>query len=166
MKPFDSLIGPAARAAMGEDRRIRGVISRIVPAEALAHVMFCRLTERQLRVTLDSAAWIARLRFSERQLLAALARDGLEARTVSWHVSPVSRPAPRETRRREANTASAQAARAVLSAARDVDDEELAAQLRRVAARLTGRAGERDPSGESSEAAATPSGDDETPGGR
>ena len=76
MKPFDSLIGPAARAAMGEDRRIRGVISRIVPADALAHVMFCRLRERQLRVTLDSAAWVPRLRFTERQLLAALARDG------------------------------------------------------------------------------------------
>ena len=125
---------------MGEDRRIRGVISRIVPADALEHVMFCRLRERQLRVTLDSAAWIPRLRFSERQLLAALARDGLEARTVSWHVTPVKRPAPRETRRRDANAGSARAARAVLSAARDVDDAELSDQLRRMAARLAGRA--------------------------
>lgn len=159
MKPFDSLIGSAARAAMDEDRRIRGVISRIVPAEALAHVMFCRLRDRQLRVTLDSAAWIPRLRFSERQLLAALARDGLEARTVSWHVTPLKRPAPRETRRRDANAGSAQAARAMLSAARDVDDEVLSEQLRRVARRLTGRSVEgHEPRGSSEQ------GDDRTDG--
>ena len=151
MKPFDSLIGSAARAAMGEDRRIQAVISRIVPAEALAHVMFCRLRDRQLRVTLDSAAWVPRLRFSERQLLAALARDGLEARTISWHVTPVKRPAPRETRRRDANAGSAQAARAMLSAARDVDDEVLSEQLRRVARRLAGRSVEGPEPGGSSE---------------
>ena len=140
MKSFDSLIGPAARAAMRDDRRIREAISRIVPAQALHHVTFCRLAGRQLRVTLDSAAWVPRLRFTERPLLAELARDGLDARTVSWHVAPVKNPGPREPSGRRANAGSAQAARAVLSAAESIDDEALAGQMRRMARRLTGRA--------------------------
>ena len=139
MKSFDSLIGPVARAAMRDDNRIREVISRIVPAEALAHVTFCRLSERQLRITLDSAAWVPRLRFSERQLLAALAREGLEARTVSWHVAPAKNPGVRAPSRRVASTASTHAARAVLSAAASIDDPELAGQMRRMAERLGGR---------------------------
>ena len=92
MKSFDSLIGSAVRAAVRDDRRIRRTVSRIVPAEALAHVRFCRVAERQLRVTLDSAAWIPRLRFEERRLLAALAQEGHEVRTVRWLVSPLETP--------------------------------------------------------------------------
>ena len=165
MKSFDNLIGPAARAAMRDDRRIRSVISRIVPAPALEHVTFCRIAERRLRVTLDGAAWIPKLRFSERALLAALIRDGLDVRAVSWHVTPAKSPAGRETAKRSALTASPRAARAVLSAAtafeRGVDapapgikgdaaaidpdgsgdpgDDELARQLRRMARNLVGR---------------------------
>ena len=139
MKSFDSLIGPAARAAMRDDRRIRSVISRIVPAAALEHVTFCRLEGPQLKVTLDGAAWIPKLRFCERAVLAALARDGLPARTVSWHVTPAKNPAGRDMAKRAARTASPRAARAVLSAADSVGDDELARQMRRMARHLVGR---------------------------
>ena len=146
---------------MRDDRRIRSVISRIVPAPALEHVTFCRIAERRLRVTLDGAAWIPKLRFSERALLAALIRDGLDVHAVSWHVTPAKSPAGRETAKRSALTASPRAARAVLSAATafereggasvprgaenaaapepDHSDDELTRQLRRMARNLVGR---------------------------
>lgn len=138
MKSFDSLIGPATRAAMRDDRRIRAMISRIVPEEALAHVTFCRVAGRQLRVTLDSAAWIPRLRFNERRLLAELARDGIDVRTVSWHVTPAKNPVVREPARRAAATSSVRAAQAVLSAADSVGgDDPLARAMRRMARHLS-----------------------------
>ena len=141
MKSFDNLIGPAARAAMREDRRIRGAISRIVPAGALEHVTFCRIDGRQLKVTMDGAAWIPKLRFCERTLLAALIRDGLDVRTVSWHVTPAKTPRGRETVSRVPRPASPQAARALLSVADSLGDDELARQMRRLAGRLVGRRG-------------------------
>jgi len=150
MKSFESLIGPAARAAMRDDRRIKAVISRIVPADILEHVTFCRLADRQLRVTLDGAAWVSKLRFSERALLSALAHEGLDARTVSWHVAPVPNPTRRESAERSAGGRSDRAARTVRSAAESASasgDDELARQLRRMAAHLTGgrsRAGPRE----------------------
>lgn len=164
MKSFDSLIGPATRAAMRDDRRIRDVISRIVPAETAGHVTFCRLAGRQLRVTVDGAAWVAKLRFSERTLLAALLREGLDVRTVSWHVAPAKRPSGRETARRSALTASPRAARAVLSAVEGLGEvgataprtatasepgageDELARQMRRMARNLAGRRPDDEPS--------------------
>ena len=130
------------------------MISRIVPAEALAHVSFCRVAGRQLRITLDNAAWIPRLRFGERQLLAALAREGMDVRTVSWHVTPAKPPSARTPARRRAAGGSESAARAVLSAALAVDDEELAGQLRLMARRLAARAKETPaPNGERDEGA-------------
>jgi len=153
MKSFDSLIGPAAHAAMRDDRRIRAVISRIVPAGALEHVTFCRLAGRQLKVTLDGAAWIPKLRFTERTLLAALIRDGMDVRGVSWHVTPARNPRGRETATRHAVTASPRAARAVLSAADDLAassdtgaDDELARQMRRMARHLVRHTGDDEPS--------------------
>ena len=129
---------------MRDDRRIRGVISRIVPAGALAHVTFCRVEGTHLRVTMDSAAWIPKLRFCERTLLTALALDGLELRAVSWHVAPAKAPSGRRTATRAARTASAQAARTMRSAAAEVGGDsprgdELARQMRRLADRLVGK---------------------------
>jgi len=148
MRTFDTLIGPAARAAMREDRRIREVISRIVPADSLAHVTFCRAEGRQLKVTMDSAAWIPKLRFCERSLLTALAIDGLELRTVTWHVAPAAEPVGRRTRSRVARGGSARAARALMSAVPGESGgsaDELSRQLERLATRLLDRDGDGQP---------------------
>lgn len=137
MKSFDSLVGTAARAAMRDNDRIRSLISRIVPEGALQHITFCRHGDQQLRITLDSAAWIPKLRFAERKILATLIRGGYETRTVSWHVAVAKPPTTRATTRRLARGGSAQAARAVLSAAEETrdhqGDDKLSRQLERMA---------------------------------
>lgn len=99
MKSFDALITAQARAAMKENNHIKQVISQIVPATSVAHIEFCRVEGGRLRVTVDNAAWIAKLRFGERQLVRALRAEKYDVHTVSWHVSPAEKPIPRVTRR-------------------------------------------------------------------
>jgi hypothetical protein len=142
MKSLDSLvgIGIGARAAMREDRRIQSVISQIMPTNALPHILFCRLQEERLRVTVDSAAWASRLRFNERQLIDTLSQARLSVRSVSWHVAPAERAVARVTTR-EANSASSQAAALVRSTAKTVDDERLSVALEKLAGKMLGRAG-------------------------
>lgn len=99
MKSFSTLVGKTTRAAMADDRHIKRVISRIVPANTLNHIEFCRLEGGRLRITVDSAAWISRLRFSERQIIDAMRSERLDAHTVSYHVAPGEIPTPRKTLR-------------------------------------------------------------------
>jgi hypothetical protein len=99
MKTFENLIPAQTRAAISQNNHIKQVISQIVPASSAAHVEFCRIEGGRLRVTVDSAAWIAKLRFSERQLIQALRAEKLDVHTASWHVAPVDKPEPRVTLR-------------------------------------------------------------------
>lgn len=99
MKSFDTLITAQARTAIKENNHIKKVISQIVPATSVAHIEFCRVEGGRLRVTVDNAAWIAKLRFGERQLVRALRAENFDVHTVSWHVSPAEKPVPRVTRR-------------------------------------------------------------------
>lgn len=99
MKSFDTLVTAQARSAMKENNHIKQVISQIVPASSAAHIEFCRVEGGRLRVTVDNAAWIAKLRFGERQLVKALRAEKFDVHTVSWHVSPEEKPIPRITRR-------------------------------------------------------------------
>ncbi|MEE9321883.1 MAG: DciA family protein [Granulosicoccus sp.] len=139
MKSLDSLvgIGIGARAAMREDRHIQNVISQIMPTNALPHILFCRLQEERLRITVDSAAWASRLRFSERQLLDVLSLERLSVRSVSWHVAPAEHATARVTRR-EANAASSYSAALVSSAAESVGDERLRDALEILSRRMVG----------------------------
>ena len=99
MKSFDTLITAQARTAIKENNHIKQVISQIVPATSVAHIEFFRVEGGRLRVTVDNAAWIAKLRFVERQLVRALRAENFDVHTVSWHVSPAEKPVPRVTRR-------------------------------------------------------------------
>lgn len=112
MKSLNSLIGKTTRTAIQQDRRIRQLISQIVPARALAHIEFCRLEGGRLRLTVDSAAWVSKLRFSERQIISALRQEKLDAHTISVHVSPAEKPTTRVTLRKP-NETSEQAAIAI-----------------------------------------------------
>lgn len=91
-------------------------------------------------MTLDSAAWVAKLRFSERQLVDTLRAAGLDAHTVSFHVSPEEKPVLRTTSRK-ANQASSRSADSLMQAAAavgssDEDDDSLRHELLRLAAKL------------------------------
>ncbi len=120
MKSFETLIGTTTRATLQQDYRIKRVISRIVPVSTLDHIEFCRLEGGRLRLTVDSAAWVARLRFSERHIIDILRQERLDIHTVSFHVSPAEEPAVRTTRRKP-NGGSDAAARALAALANTVD---------------------------------------------
>lgn len=97
MKTFESLVGAAARKAMHENHQIKQVISRIVPAATLAHVQFCRVEGGRMRMTVGSAAWIARIRFIDRQIIDELRRQSYDVHTISYHVAPAEQPISRVT---------------------------------------------------------------------
>ncbi len=87
MQSLVNLISTDLSATVAKDRHIRDCISRIVPASHAAHVQFCRLDEHCLHLTLDSAAWITRLRFMERQLIDTLREERILVDSVRWHVA-------------------------------------------------------------------------------
>jgi len=97
MKSFDKLVQASTRRAIQHDHQIKRLISQIVPVNAHAHVEFCRLEGGRLRITVDSAAWITRLRFINSQLIDTLRANNLDCHTVSYHVSPPDRPAERRS---------------------------------------------------------------------
>lgn len=84
---------------MLENSQIKRVISRIVPATTMAHVQFCRVEGGRMRLTVDSAAWIARIRFSNRQIIDELRRLSYDVHTISYHVAPAEQPVSRITAR-------------------------------------------------------------------
>ncbi len=187
MKSFNELISNPAQKAMQENRRIRQVISRIVPAEMLEHIQFCRIdntraektdisklrtdisgglhpgftysedrkprrresgiqersahtgkaNNQNLSVTVDSASWIARLRFSSSQILRALDAEGIYATSISWHVTP-AKAVKAKPRRKLLRTRlrSKHAASIVQSTAADMEEDELKRALLKMAAQL------------------------------
>ncbi|ASJ75880.1 DciA family protein [Granulosicoccus antarcticus] len=122
MKSFSNLIDRATRTAMQQDRHIREVISRIVPATTLAHIQFFRIEGGRMRVTVDNAGWITKLRFSERQILDAMRDQKLDVITMSFHVMPAEIPVARTTHR-TANPTSSNAARCIALLAASADDQ-------------------------------------------
>jgi len=124
MKTFDDLISSAARQAMHDDRRIRRLISRIVPADALAHVQFCRIDGMVLRLTVDNASWLSRLRFSESQIIGELATKGIEANTISWHVASEKLTTPKRSSKRKIQTGAAHHSAAIVRATAEALEED------------------------------------------
>lgn len=139
MKSFNSLINSSARTAIRDDRQIKQVISRIVPSTTASHIEFCRLEGGRLRITVDNAAWVAKLRFSERHLVDTLRAAGLDAHTVSFHVSPAEKPIVRTTIRK-ANMPSRRSAIALEQAALAIggsnEDDSLRQELLKLAAKI------------------------------
>jgi len=88
MKDFTALVAPETRRTIRLDHQLREAISQIVPAAALASISLCRLENEQLHITLSSASWLSRLRFSEKAMLKELEKVNLTANGVRWHVLP------------------------------------------------------------------------------
>ncbi len=122
MKTFETLIGAETRAAIKQNTQIKQVISQIVPASSARHIEFCRVEGGRLRVTVDNAVWVAKLRFGERQIIRALQSAKLDVHTVSWHVSPAEKPVTRTTQRR-ANPLSAKSAKSLSALVGETTDD-------------------------------------------
>ncbi len=97
MKSFETLVGKTTKAAIRNDRQIKQVISQIVPASSMPHILFCRNEGGRLRITVDGAAWVSRLRFMERQIIDVLRAQRYDTHTVSFHVTPAEIPVVRKT---------------------------------------------------------------------
>ncbi|MFK8079207.1 MAG: DciA family protein [Granulosicoccus sp.] len=122
MKSFETLVGKTTRAAIADDRHIKQVISKIVPVRTMPHIEFCRVEGGRVRITVDSAVWISRIRFMERRIIDALRENRFDSHTISFHVSPEMKPVVRKTERaaQKAN-GSAAAVEAALSAVTESD---------------------------------------------
>lgn len=102
MKSFESLIGANTRATIHQNHQVKQLISQIVPAKTLIHVQFCRIEADRLYITVDSSAWIARLRFSDRQIIDFLERHAYGISSISYHVAPANKPTLRRSLRKPA----------------------------------------------------------------
>jgi len=139
MKTFNELVGVDAQRALRDDQTIRQIISRIMPAELLDHVQFCRIENRVLKLTLDNASLLARLRFSASQIIDELNRDGLSVVQATWHVAPEkisAEPRAQTLRKRARSTASASIVQAT---AESMEDDDLQRALLKVAEQLAKR---------------------------
>jgi len=123
MKSFEKVIQPklgeSIRGAISDDRQIKELISRIVPVSTAVHIVFCRLEDERLRLTVDNAVWLPRLRFMERQIIDTLRNERLSITSVSCHVMPEEREP--SIAMRKANPVSARAASLVESTANGID---------------------------------------------
>lgn len=136
MKKFSELVDQDVKQALNDDRKIRQVIAQIMPPESLTHVQFCRIENRILKITLDNASWLARLRFIARQLIDELDRAGITVAEVSWHVAPEKttvEPRPQMLRERSRSQTSANILQAT---AESMEADELQRALMKVAKQL------------------------------
>lgn len=89
IKDFTTLLAPKARETIHLNRQLRQAVATVLPAAAIDAVALCRIDEnQQFHVTLTSASWLSRLRFSEKKLIAAVADLNLTVTRVRWHVLP------------------------------------------------------------------------------
>lgn len=136
MKKFNDLVDLDVKQALQDDRKIRQVIAQIMPPDAIEHVQFCRMENRVLKVTLDNAAWLARLRFISRQLIDELNRAGVTVVDTTWHVAPEKikvEPRPIASRMRTRSEASGDILQAT---AESMDADELQSALLKVAKQM------------------------------
>jgi len=139
MKKFSELINCEVTQAANDDRKLQQVIARIVPAECMVHVQFCRIENRTLKITLSNASLLARLRFSARQIIDELNREGLTVSDATWHVTPdrtEAQPRPPQIKTRERCDSSA---KVVASTAHSMEDDELQRALLKIADQLAKR---------------------------
>lgn len=135
MKSLEKIIQPKLGASVGKaiqkDRQIKDLISRIVPVSTAVHIVFCRLEDERLRITVDNAVWLPRLRFMERHIIDTLRAERLAVDSVSCHVMPeVKEVVPT---RRTVNPTSSRAAGMVQATADSVDDDRLEKALQKMA---------------------------------
>ena len=144
MKDFTSLLAPKARQTIRLNRQLSIAVSRIVPAAAVDAIALCRIEDQQLHITLTSASWLSRLRFSESALLKEVENLNLSANRVRWHVLPSRvEPQRRESIRQAALEIPSDAPNRVLTAANQFEDSDLRKALQRVANTMQKRLDEK-----------------------
>ena len=105
----------------------------------MERIQFCRIENRILKLTLDNSSALARLRFSARQIIDELNRDGITVSSATWHVAPGQvRAEPRAQTLRK-RSRSQRSASIVQATANSMDADELQRALLKVADQLADR---------------------------
>lgn len=144
MKDFTTLLAPEARQTIQLNRQLRAALTKCVPPAAISAVSLCRLENDQLHITLTSASWLSRLRFTERTILSEVRALNLTATKLKWHVLPGRvEPQRRESIRQEALVIPDKAPQRVLAAAKNFEDDALREALIRVADTMQQRLNEK-----------------------
>lgn len=110
-----------------------------MPPDSLVHLQFCRIENRTLKLTLDNASWLARLRFISRQLVDELDQAGITVADVTWHVAPEKitvEPRPKVLRER---ARSAKSAKILAATANAMEEDDLKQALLKIAEQLARR---------------------------
>lgn len=136
MKSVNELITARTQAAVRENERIKELISRIVPPAVLPHICFCRLENATLKVTLDNASWVSRLRFCRSQIVDEISVNLKPINDVTWHVLPAEIEPTTRTSKRPHAVRSEASARAVRSVAKTLESGRLKAALLKAAMNL------------------------------
>ncbi len=136
MKKFSELVDLDIKQAVHDDRKIKQVVAQIMPPESLDNIQFCRLENRILKLTLDNASWLARMRFISRQIIDELDHVGITVSDVTWHESPEkisAEPRPKTLRKRARSQASASI---IAATANDMEPDDLQRALLKIADQL------------------------------
>lgn len=136
MKKFSELVGVDVKRALHVDNKVRQVIAQVLPTESVTHLQFCRIENKTLKVTLDNASWLARLRFSARQIIDELARENIIVTQITWHVSPETTQAQPRHHSSKPRARSDSSARIVGAAAQAMEKDELQSALMKIAEQL------------------------------
>lgn len=147
MKSLAGLLGNDLLVATRENRRLQGLISQCVPADAAKQILYARIDNRTLRLTLGNAAWAAKFRFYAATIQRQLDQPRMPINEVRIHVLPANRQPPmqRDTVRPRP-TAGESTTRAICQVANLIekddsgepdDSDELARALRRLAGNLS-----------------------------
>ncbi|MBX2836170.1 MAG: DUF721 domain-containing protein [Gammaproteobacteria bacterium] len=136
MKSVNELIASRTKAAVRENERLTQVISQIVPAAAIPHIQFCRVDQAILKVTLNNASWVARLRFCQSQIVDEISRQVRPIKEVTWHILPAEIEPTCRTSKRPRMASSKASAHTVRRTAAALEDGRLRKALLSVADKL------------------------------
>lgn len=142
MNKFNEIVDDHVKQVISDDRKIRHVIEQIMPPECLENVKFLRIENRVLRMTLDNASWLARLRFISPQLIDALKADNITVTKVTWHVAPDKIKVEARAKTVQKRAGSESGARTLQCTAQDMEADDLQRALLKLAEQL-GRRSER-----------------------
>ena len=139
MKKIADAMNPGVLRVARESEKLKQLVSQCMPAELGRELLFVRVADGRLRITVSNSAWAARVRFHGREIKRRLAATGGQVNEISIHVLPDRQAANINQRvsERAAPTAGAKTVSSIRQVAGSMDESPaLAAALARLAGKL------------------------------
>lgn len=100
MKNITNVVNTDIYQVSKESNRLKQLVSQCMPVELAEQILFARIADQKLRITVSNSAWAARLRFHSREIMLKLAGSRTPVNDISVHVLPQNKTlkvAPRES---------------------------------------------------------------------